>query len=335
MGRGAGHSAPGAPEAGGDPWRTGRFSLSGSAPLPRRQLAEIQRSRLLAGAVAAMDELGYTQTTVTQITARAGVSRRTFYEVFDDQEACLIALLDDTIGLVVEEIRMEVPRGAGWRERVRGGLGAILAFLDREPALARVCVVQALRGGPKVLERREQALALLAEAIDAGRGESARAAKCTPVTAEGLVGAVFGILYTRLLRREPRPLRELEGELMSMIVLPYLGPEAAADELARRAPRPRRPMRSQDPLKGLDMRLTYRTMRVLTAIATRPGLNNRRVAYEAGVADQGQISKLLARLENLGLLSNTGEQGPGEANAWRLTERGRELEEAIRARVER
>jgi DNA-binding MarR family transcriptional regulator len=121
---------------------------------------------------------------------------------------------------------------------------------------------------------------------------------------------------------------------MSMIVLPYLGPAAAAGELARRPPRPRRAVRAQDPLKGLDMRLTYRTMRVLTAVADRPGLNNRRVAYEAGISDQGQISKLLARLESLGLLFNTGEQGPGEANAWRLTDRGRELEEAIRARVE-
>jgi DNA-binding MarR family transcriptional regulator len=82
------------------------------------------------------------------------------------------------------------------------------------------------------------------------------------------------------------------------------------------------------------MRLTYRTMRVLTAVASRPGLNNRRVASEAGVADQGQISKLLARLESLGLLANTGEQGPGEANAWRLTDRGQELELAIRARAD-
>jgi AcrR family transcriptional regulator/DNA-binding MarR family transcriptional regulator len=340
MGRGAGRSAPGAPEAGGDPWRTGRFSLSGSAPLPRRQLVEIQRSRLLAGAVAAIDELGYTRTTVTQITARAGVSRRTFYEVFGDQEACLIALLDDAIALVEEEIRMEVPRGAGWRERVRGGLGAILAFFDREPALARVCVVQALRGGPKVLERRELALARLAETIDAGRGERARAAKCTPVTAEGLVGAVFGIIYTRLLRSEPRPLRELEGELMSMIVLPYMGPAAATRELMRpaRAPAPAasrartRRQGDRDPLLDAPVRLTLCTARVLDCIAELPGVCNREVAERAEIADAGQTSKLLRRLARLGLIENTSEgHSRGAPNAWSLTQSGQRVAQSIRA----
>ena len=52
--------------------------------------------------------------------------------------------------------------GLAWRERVRGGLWTILSFLDREPALARVCVVQALRGGPEVLGRREEILSGLA-----------------------------------------------------------------------------------------------------------------------------------------------------------------------------
>ena len=88
------------------------------------------------------------------------------------------------------------------------------------------------------------------------------------------------------------------------------------------------------------MRLTYRTVRVLLAIAelggpgpgpSNRGPSNRRVSEAADVSDQGQISKLLARLEHLGLISNGG-AGPlrGEPNVWRLTAKGAEIERAIR-----
>ena len=104
------------------------------------------------------------------------------------------------VGLLVAELAAGGLEGLSWRERVRGGLWAILAFFDREPALARVCVVQALRGGPRVLERREEILADLAAVIDEGRYEGARGGECTALTAEGLVGAAFAIVYARLLR---------------------------------------------------------------------------------------------------------------------------------------
>jgi DNA-binding IclR family transcriptional regulator len=80
------------------------------------------------------------------------------------------------------------------------------------------------------------------------------------------------------------------------------------------------------------MRLTYRTARVLEAIATWPGVSNRGVGEHAGVSDQGQISRLLARLERLGLAENSGEgHTRGEANEWRLTSRGLQVTQTIRA----
>jgi AcrR family transcriptional regulator len=270
--------------------------------------------------------------------ARAGVSRRTFYEIFADREACLLAALDDAIERIAAAVLPAYRHERGWDERIRAGLTAMLELFDAEPGTAALCVVDALGAGPNALERRAEVIDVLVGAVDRGRREAQSASAPNRVTAQGVVGAVLGVLYTRLrggVGSEIKPLLPLRGQLMSMIVLPYLGSEAAVAELARRSPRPRRAVRAPDPLKGLDMRLTYRTMRVLTAVANRPGLNNRRVAHEAGVADQGQISKLLARLESLGLLANTGEQGPGEANAWRLTDRGRKLEEAIRTRAQR
>ncbi len=303
------------------------------------QIVEIQRSRLLAGAVDAIEEFGYAQTTVAQITSRARVSRRTFYEMFDNREACLAELIEQVLAMIEDDLAHAGLDGLGWRERVRGGLWTIHAFFDREPALARVCVVHSQQGGPGVLARREEILGRLAGVLDEGRRESARAADCTPLTAEGLVGAALGIVYARLVRGERRPLTELTGELMGMIVLPYLGPAVARREQARPSPVPERATRrrspgllsvNRDPLQEVPMRLTYRTARVLGCVAAQPGISNRAVADKAGVSDQGQISKLLARLERLGLVAN-GSVGHtrGEANAWALTALGREVAQRL------
>jgi AcrR family transcriptional regulator/DNA-binding MarR family transcriptional regulator len=305
------------------------------------QVAEMQRSRLLAATVRTVEELGYAHTTVANITRRARVSRRTFYDLFENREDCLVAVLDDAAQRVAAEFERAGLAGLPWRERVRGGLWTILSFLDREPVLARVCVVQALRGSQGVLERREELLRALAGVLDEGRGEGDRGAECPPLTAEGLVGAAFSIVYARLLRGERELLTGLHRELMGMIVLPYLGPAMARRERARSAPMPvtryavngdvsmdaqHASSADHDPLEGIPMRLTYRTARVLEAISEKPGVSNRAAGDLAGVSDQGQISKLLARLGRLGLIENTGKgHARGERNAWGLTPLGRQV----------
>ena len=302
---------------------------------PRVQVAEMQRARLLAAAVGAFAELGYSRASVAHITARARVSRRTFYDLFENREDCLLAVLEDAVAQLSAEIDAANLGGLAWRERVRGGLLAILSFFDREPTLARVCVVQALQGGPRVLAWREEFLTRLAEILDEGREAGSRARDCTDLTAEGLVGAAFAIVYARLSSgRRTEPLAGLLNELMSLIVLPYQGPAAARQEQRRTLlplPRARRVMPESaegaavehDPLRGVPMRLTYRTARVLEVVAEHPGASNRLVAEYADIADQGQVSKLLARLERLELMRNTGEgHAKGESNAWRLSPLG-------------
>jgi AcrR family transcriptional regulator len=302
----------------------------------------MQRARLLAAAVVTVEELGWSGASVANIAGRARVSRRTFYDLFENREDCLLAVLQGAVERIEGEILAAALAGEPWRDRVREGLFVILSFLDREPVLARVCVVQALRGGPKVLQWREGILARLSEILDEGRGKhsSSRSQDCTVLTAEGLVGAAFSIVYARLLtsaRREP--LSGLLGELMSLIVLPYQGPAVARQERrgsgtfssGRKSPVRSADFAVGDPLAGVPMRLTYRTARVLEVVAAHPGASNRLVAEHAGIADQGQVSKLLARLGGLELMQNSGEgHARGERNAWRLTPRGEEIERALR-----
>lgn len=311
-------------------------------PSPGTHLAEIQRSRLLAATVSVVEQYGYSDVTVTHITHRARISRRTFYELFKNREECLAAMLEHALELISAEIASTPLDGLPWRGRVRGGLEAILCFFDREPALARVCVVQTLRGEESVLARREEVLTGLARVVEEGRNEGARAKSLPPLTAEGLVGAAHAIVYARLLKKDQGPLTELLGDLMGMIVLPYLGPEASRREQDQPAPAPQTaptnaPHPASDsgridsnPLEGIPMRVTYRTALVLQHIAERPGISNREVAGLAGISDQGQMSKLLTRLQRLGLIFNTGEgHTKGEPNAWTLTPTGWQVARSI------
>jgi AcrR family transcriptional regulator len=307
--------------------------------LSRGRVTEIQRSRMLAAALEAAEEVGYARMTVAQVIGRAKVSRKTFYDVFTDREDCFLAALEQAIAHVGGLVRASFEREQAWRDGMRAGLAELLAFLDEEPALARLCLVEALGAGPRVLERRAQALEELAEVVDRGRLVTSAVREPPEVAAEGVVGAVFAVLHTRVLEADREPFMNLLGSLMNIAVLPYLGARAASRELNRPAQEirrnggPPRSPQSRDPLAGLSMRLTYRTVRVLEAIGERPGASNREIAERSGIVDQGQISKLLSRLARLDLVENTGQgQEKGSSNAWHLTSRGARVERAARPR---
>jgi AcrR family transcriptional regulator len=296
------------------------------------QVTEVQRTRIIAATVHVVGDLGYEKMSVARVTSRAGVSRRTFYDLFVDREACFLAAFEET----VERARVLVSDAAmgerEWRSQVRAGLAALLGFFDEEPLAGRVLVVDALKAGPVVLERRAAVVAELIALAEGGRAQVRGGRGVAPLTAEGVVGAVLAVVHARLLGSGGSALTGLLNPLMAMIVRPYLGATAAEKELERPQPagRPAQRRTPADPLGGLDMRLTYRTLRVLATIAAAPGASNREVANAAGVVDQGQISKLLSRLENLGLIHNTGVgHVKGEPNAWELTRRGREVEQVL------
>jgi AcrR family transcriptional regulator len=298
-------------------------------------VARIQRVRLLAAMVEVVVERGASNVTVAHVVERAGVSRRTFYELFSDGQACFVDALDDAYARARERVLPAYESSGRWRERIRASLAELLAFLDDEPVMGRLLIVASLGAGAKAQERRSVVLVQVIDAVDAGRKEAKAGLHVTRLTAEGAVGGALSVLHTRMLDDEEQ-LVKLTNQLMAMIVLPYLGPAAARGELSRpiplKSPNGNNNNRARaDPLFGLGMRLTYRTVRVLLAVAAHPGSSNRGVGAEAGISDQGQISKLLARLQRLGLVENQSRDGSGrgEPNAWRLTQRGHEVREVI------
>jgi AcrR family transcriptional regulator len=321
-----------------------RVGRPGGDGLPREHVGEIQRLRILWAMGEVASERGVGAVTVAHIVARAGMSRRTFYDLFVGREECFLAAFEEVVRQASVTVLGAWEAAGSWRERVRGALGALLVFFDTHPAAARLCVVEGLAAGPRALEYRRGIVGCLIAAVDGGRREVSKGARQPlPLTADGVVGAVFSVVHARLSEAqsepgsgaepESRPLSGLLGELMGMIVLPYLGPAAARRELSKPALllNKNHIQQGADSLGDLDMRITYRTVRVLMTIAEHPGASNREVAAQAGISDQGQVSKLLARLEHLGLARNEG-VGPakGAPNAWVLSLKGEHVEQAIR-----
>jgi AcrR family transcriptional regulator len=309
-----------------------RRRLSPRAGGRSARMAEFQRSRLLKAALAVVSEHGYAELTASAVIARAGVSRKTFYDLFGNRDDCLLALLEDSLAQLDAVVTAAYQAPGSWSERLRAALTALLVFLESEPETAALVLSYLLGQGPQALEPRASVLRLLQRAVDRGRSEARSRHALSPLTAELVVGGVLAVVDARL-QSSPRRLRALVNPLMWTIVLPYLGPAAAARQLTRvtpaRVPAPPAPAISH--LRRVNMRLTYRTAKALEVIAAAPGASNTEISARVGIADQGQISKLLARLARLELIENVGAGQPsGAANAWHLTASGSELESAIR-----
>jgi AcrR family transcriptional regulator len=290
-------------------------------------------------------ERGYAGASVTGVLARAKVSRVVFYERFAGLEAALVAVIDDTLeamaGLVGQAFEEEESRQDG----LRSALAEVLAFLDSRPALARVCIIEALGAGQLVLARRERNIgalgALITQHIDVERRESATLA------AEAVMASVVGIVQARLVKREPEPLIGLLGTLMALIVGTQFGARAAAPEMERgdqiartmlaasaESPlsRPSHSIPESDSAVPAWVRdpAAYRARSCLLYVADRPGVSNRQIAAGIGVTHQGQASTLLKRLVSDGLLVKRS-MGVGRRNIWQLTAYGDQVAGTLRA----
>jgi len=268
-------------------------------------------------------EEGADALTRERVCAIAGLPPAAFDAVFAGRVDCLVALFDDVAERALERMGAASRSADSWLGRIRAAHYALLTFLDENRGLARFVVVDALAGEPAVLARRQRVLAQLAGALDSGRPPEAPEAPPAPFGADAVVGAVAAIVHGRLQEESVPPLRDLAGPLMAVLVLPYLGVDAARGELSHPAPQaePAEDLESQsDPTAAVGLRMTPRTSSVLEAIARNPGMNNRQVAEAAGISGSAQASRMLARLRRKGLIVS---KPAGSAKAWQLTSTGR------------
>ena len=132
--------------------------------LERDVVLASQRGRMLGAMADAVADKGYAATTVADVVARAGVSRKTFYEHFRDKEECFLAAFDTAVDLLLEAIlAAEAPGHATWVDLMRARTRAYLHTLASEPAFARTFLIEVFAAGPRALERRAQVLRRFAQ----------------------------------------------------------------------------------------------------------------------------------------------------------------------------
>jgi AcrR family transcriptional regulator len=320
--------------AGGVQSSEGKVGASTTERINAQAVASWQRARLIDAAIEVIREDGGVRLNATTIITRAGVSRKTFYELFTDTEDCLLAVLEHVLQRLEQPVRLARESQAGWLEGMRTAIGALLVGLDEDRRLAAALLLDSLPRGARITEWRARLLERLAAEVTPPSpvDQALVGSQLALVT----VGGCLELLANSLLRDQPAQLVELQGVIMSMIVLPHHGRLAARGELARGAPEwstvpgtGEGAAAARSALHELQTRLTYRTVRVLDAIAAEPGASNRQISDAAGVSDQGQISKLLKRLLRIGLIENQGKgQAGGASNCWRLTATGASIQRA-------
>ena len=189
----------------------GRHGLSAS------EVATSQRERILRATTSAVGEHGYQGTRIADVVWRAGVSRKTFYELFASKEECFAATYERQIDRLLE-VTLDAygDDEAKWADRLRSALDALLSDLASEPDIARLCFVAAMQAFASLFDTPEARARPLAETVRMGR-----------------VGELSEVLRREIVAGRTRRLPELLPDLTYSMVLPFLGADAAKRELDR------------------------------------------------------------------------------------------------------
>lgn len=214
-------SPPSSNAISGERWRFPR----GRGGLPPETVSELQRARLLEATCLALAENdGYGRTTVAKIVEAAGISTKTFYELFEGKDACVLAAHRAYTGELGAALA-EACEGAGtWVERVRAAIAGALAYGERSPAQLRFLLLDAPTAGRALLAERRRAAAPLVAALREGREQ---AAELPPLTEEMLLAALAWRIGAAL--EDDQALAPLTPSLVEFALAPYLGREAARE----------------------------------------------------------------------------------------------------------
>jgi AcrR family transcriptional regulator len=193
---------------------------SEDSDIPRRRSPEAHRRRAVAAMAEVVGEQGYAATTVEDILSRAGMSRRTFYQLFDNREECFLATYDAALEEVMERLALaHGANGKHWSGQVETALAALFEYLASEPGLARVWLVEAPSAGAAGIKRHERTMKDLSERLAELRAQPhGGAANGQPaVKFEASVGAVHRVVQARLLDGRAEELPGLVSDLARLV----------------------------------------------------------------------------------------------------------------------
>jgi AcrR family transcriptional regulator len=201
----------------------------GPHSLSREQVAGSQRQRLMGAMIDAVGEQGYTKTTVAQVIARAGVSRKAFYQQFPNKQACLLDTYDALAVEGVARVTRAYLQESDRAESARAGLDALFEWSIENPHALRLVLMEVGAAGPAGIARREQLLADFEELLRASLG---LAPGPNPVL-RAVIGGLNKTLYTHVQSGRYEDLRGLVPELVEWATSYYPAPPAMMDLQSR------------------------------------------------------------------------------------------------------
>jgi AcrR family transcriptional regulator len=178
---------------------------------------------------------GFENTSVEEVTGRAGVKREEFDLLFASKEECAIAVFDDFLVDFVAHARAAYTDQAQWPDSLRAAAYAVADWMQEHPREMRFGTVGMLSAGEMAQAKREAGFQVFVGLIDGGRELAADPESVPAYSAEGVIGSMAEMMTKRLQGGDIDP-HQYIPEMMYLAVLPYLGEEAAKRELTM--PRP-------------------------------------------------------------------------------------------------
>jgi AcrR family transcriptional regulator len=203
--------------------------------LSRAYLVRSQRERLLEAMLKVAAAKGYETTTVDDVAEVAGVSRETFDEMFADKAACFLEAYDAVFDVLVAHVTaaFEAAAGEPWPERIVAGLTALVELLANEADIARLSMVEVTAAGDDARARYRAALARFTPFLEEGREYSDQAEELPADTARFAIGGATSMIFDEVRAGRAPELKRILPDLVFAVLMPYLGPEAAEDEMRR------------------------------------------------------------------------------------------------------
>lgn len=189
---------------------------------PRGPVAATQRERILAASEQLIAERGCAGTSIEAIVKLAKVSSVTFYEHFEDKEACFVDAFDRAVAETREKLLDAVPPDLPWDDQIREGLRVLLALIAAKPARARMCLVEAQMGGRGLAARYDAALDGAASKLREGRALSSTADGLPETVEEATIGGLAWLLRERLESGRGLHIEELLPRMIEIALDPYM-----------------------------------------------------------------------------------------------------------------
>ena len=200
--------------------------------LPRAIEGLSGQERILWSMVRMVAEQGFESVDVGEVIERAGVSRATFYELFEDKEECLFAAHERVIDALVAYVGRAFEGPGPWPLKIRRALGACLEAYSAEPEVARMATVEVPAAGPEAQRCYRDALERLVPLFRGGR-EYAESEVLPPDLELMAVGGAEAIIHDEVAAGRTEELPSLLPDILFVVLVPYVGPEAATAEVRR------------------------------------------------------------------------------------------------------